>query len=86
MVVAKYYEVSVKSLRIVNYVSGNLPRTMAIYLAAELSGLKFKFIAAFFKNINADSISQVVLRINRLKVTSFSINDDINNLRDIIQN
>lgn len=83
--VAKYYKVSTESLHIVNYTSVNIPRKIAIYLAAELTGLKFKFIADFFKNISADGISQIVRRINKLKTNTLSISNDIANLGNIIQ-
>lgn len=84
--VAKYYCVSTESLHIVNYKKGNLPRTVAIYLAAELSTLKFKLVADFFKNISAAGVSQIVFRTNQLKINIPSINKDIISLGNLIQN
>ena len=75
--VAKYYHVSIESLHIVDRAKGNLPRRIAIYLAAELSDKKFGFIADFFKNISAAGVSQIVLRTSKLKTSTPSINNAI---------
>ncbi|EKE00702.1 MAG: hypothetical protein ACD_21C00286G0002 [uncultured bacterium] len=84
--VANYYNVPVESLYIVDHAKGNLPRTISIYLAAELSGKKFKLIADFFKNISATGISQIIFRVNGLKQSIPSIDNDIATLSNLIQN
>jgi len=83
--VSKYYNVSIDSLYCANYTKGNLPRKIAIYLSAELSNKKFNFIADFFKNISVAGVSQVVSRINKLKISAPFINNDISILSGIIQ-
>lgn len=83
--VTEYYHVSIKSLHIVAHKKGNLPRTIAIYLAAELIGIKFKLIADFFKNIGEGGISQLIFRTNKLKNNTPSINKDINTLSNLIK-
>ena len=79
-IVADYYHVFPETLQIVDRIKGNLPRTIAIYLAAQLSGEKFKNIAGFFKNISYRSIPQVICRINKLKSHTPSLANDIENL------
>jgi len=83
--VAKYYLVANNSLFIVKRSQGNLPRKIAIYLAAELSNKKFSFIANFFKKTSTAGISQLILRTNELKTNVPSVAKDIANLRKIIQ-
>ena len=85
-IVAKHYHVSTESLHNVNHATGNLPRTIAIYLAAELSGKKFKVIVRFFKNISTTGISQIVLRTNKNKTSNPSIDNDINILSNLVKN
>lgn len=75
--VANYYRVSVESLHLVNRIQGNLPRSIAIYLAAELSGKKFEIIADFFKSISSDGVSQIIRRVNMLKSKKNSLANDI---------
>ena len=86
MIVTKYYQVAIESLYIVKLKAGNTPRQMAIYLAAELTNLKFNIIAAHFRSISAAGISRVVFRINKLKTDNHSIANDISNLSNQIQN
>ncbi|MBU0745041.1 MAG: transposase [Gammaproteobacteria bacterium] len=71
--VAKHYQVSSRSLFAVKRSQGNLPRKIAIYLSAELSGKSFGFIATFFKNIGTAGVSQIVLRVNSARVSETSI-------------
>ncbi|EKD46100.1 MAG: hypothetical protein ACD_69C00020G0003 [uncultured bacterium] len=85
-IVAKFYHVPIESLYTIKRPKRNQPRTIAIYLAAELSGTKFNIIAEFFKNIRNSSISQIICRVNRLKKIDCSINNDITNLKKLIQN
>lgn len=75
--VANYYHISAESLHLVNRILGNLPRSIAIYLAAELSGKKFEIIADFFKSISGDGISQIIRRVNILKSKKISLARDI---------
>jgi len=84
--VAKYYRVSIESLYVIKRAKGNLPRAIAIYLAAELSTLKFKFIADFFKNISVSGVSQIIFRINQLKANESKVNQDIVSLSNLIEN
>jgi putative transposase len=83
--VAEYYHVSPEILYMVSHKKGNLPRTIAIYLAAELSSLKFKTIADFFKNISVAGISQIIFRVNKLKNGIPAINNDLNKLCNLIK-
>jgi len=86
MLVANYYCVSTESLHVVKRAKGNIPRAIAIYLAAELSTLKFQLIADFFKNISVTGISQIIFRTNKLKINTSTINKDIVNLSNLIKN
>jgi chromosomal replication initiation ATPase DnaA len=83
-IVADYHHVFPETLQVVDRVKGNLPRTIAIYLAAQLSGETFKTIADFFKNINYRSIPQVICRVNKLKFNIPSLANDIENLYKLI--
>jgi len=83
--VSKYYHVSPESLKIADRMKGNLPRTIAIYFAAELSCKKFKIIADFFQNTSNKGVSQVIYRINKLKTSIPSLANDIKNLYKLIQ-
>lgn len=85
-IVAQYYQASIKSLLRVDHVKGDLPRKIAIYLAAELSSKQFDLIANFFKNISASGVSQVVHRIKQLQTNNVSIKRDLAHLIKLLQN
>ena len=57
---------------------------MAVYLIAEFSGKKFETIANFFKNISPIGVSQIVFRINKLKLESSAVKKDIAKLSGLI--
>ena len=83
-IVAQYYQVANSSLFTVKRSQGNLPRKIAIYLAAGLSGKKLGLIANFFKKTSATGISQTILRTNKLKTSNHTIDSDITNLNNSI--
>lgn len=83
-IVADYYQTTPETIYITNRIKGNLPRAVAIYLAAEFSGKKFATISDFFKNIGYTGISQVIRRINNFKSYKPSLANDIENLRKLI--
>jgi putative transposase len=78
--VANYYNVPIETLYIVDRKKGNQPRTIAIYLAAELSGNKFTAIANFFKHISNSGISQIIRRINKIKLHRPSLVAELKNI------
>jgi hypothetical protein len=83
-IVASYYKLPLDTFYRVDRLHGNQGRTIAIYLATEMSGKKFKIIADFFKNISATGISQVVARTKKLILNKPKIANDITNLRKLI--
>jgi len=84
-IVAEYYHISPDMLYVIRHKKGNLPRAIAIYLATELSSLKFKIISDFFKNISVTGISQIIFRINKLKNSIPTINNDLQILIKLIK-
>jgi len=82
--VATYYRIPIDVLYKINRLQGNQPRSIAIYLATEISSLKFKIIADFFQNISESGISQIIRRTNKLISNKTSIANDIANLRKFL--
>src|SRR3989338_6411556 len=79
--VAKYYQVNPKCLKEANRQTGNLPRTVAIYLAAEITGAKLLSIAEHYENISYSGVSQAV---RRFKSRLSSDNRLRKNIQDLI--
>jgi putative transposase len=84
--VSEYYREPIEIIYNVDRARGNRTRAIAIYLAAELSGKKFKTIADFFKNTSHEGISKTVSRINKLQASKLSLAKDIDNLRRLLLN
>jgi len=83
-VVASYYQVSVESLYTTNRIKGNLPRTIAIYLAANASDKTYNIISNHFKNVSYSGVSQIVRRINKTLSSNQALLKNIKSISNLI--
>jgi putative transposase len=86
LIIAQYYQVNIEKLKTSTRGTFNKPRSVAIYLAAQMTGQSLRAISEAFTNITYSGVSRIVSTITINMMQDITLKEEINKIRRLLIN